>query len=174
MRDKVNIIRAEKSFEFKDSISHPWNPDTIVPGTQLDRLVGMERLRLSVVRLPPGGVACEYHSHECEEEWMYILRGKGVIEIEGTEHLVGPGDFIGFPAPTAAHQLKNAGNHSLVCLMGGEHRSIDVADFPRLGKRMYRRRDKMEIYDTADAEEIGPANIDEVVTNRIRRTLPKK
>lgn len=173
MEDKPHIVRAEKAFEFRDTISHPWNPGTIVPGTQLDKLVGLQRTRVNVVRIPAGGEASLYHSHHCEEEWIYVLQGQGVVEIEESEHLIGPGDFVGFPAPSAPHQLRNPFNKSLVCLVGGERRDVDIADFPRLGKRMFRHGDNMEVYDTSDAEEVAPANLDEIVTNNYRRSLKK-
>ncbi len=40
--------------------------------------------------------------------------------------------------------------------MGGEALDVDVADFPRLGKRMVRRGMEVEIYDASDAKEFGP------------------
>ena len=105
--EKIHIIRAEKAFEFKHTISHPWNPDTIVPGTQLDRMVGLERTRINVVRVPAGGEASVFHCHQTEEEWIYILQGQAVLHIDGQEHLLGPGDFAGFPASSASNHLKN-------------------------------------------------------------------
>jgi uncharacterized cupin superfamily protein len=171
MAEKIHIIRAEKAFEFKHTISHPWNPDTIVPGTQLDRMVALERTRINVVRVPAGGEASVFHSHQIEEEWMYILQGQGVLDIDGQEHLLGPGDFAGFPARSAPNHLKNPFGKSLVCLMGGERREVDITDFPRVGKRLFRHGNVMEVYDTSDAEESGPANIDEVVTTNYRKSL---
>ncbi len=171
MENKDPIVRAEKAFEFRHTVAHVWNPDTIVPGTQLDRLVGLQRARLNVVRLPTGTSASLYHSRFCEEEWIYILQGQGVVEIDGVEHLVGPGDFIGFPTPSPPHQLRNPFPKSLVCLLGGERKEIEIADFPREGKRMFRRGEHMEVYDTADAEEVAPANFDEYLTQSYRRSL---
>jgi uncharacterized cupin superfamily protein len=102
--EKYHIVRAEKAFEFKDTISHPWNPETIVPGTQLDRLVGLQRCRVTVLRVPAGGQAYVFHSHHCEEEWMYVLQGQGILDIEGNEHLLGPGDFSGFLSSTSTEK----------------------------------------------------------------------
>jgi uncharacterized cupin superfamily protein len=171
MSKKAHIIRAEKAFEFKHTISHPWNPDTIVPGTQLDRMVGFERIRINVVRIPAGGAASVYHSHQCEEEWIYILQGQAVLDIDGQDHLLGPGDFAGFPERSIPHQLKNPFNKSLVCLIGGEHSPVAISDFPREGKRLYRHGNIMEVYDTSDAVETGPADIDEIVTTSYRKSL---
>jgi uncharacterized cupin superfamily protein len=173
MAEKNYIVRAEKAFEFKHTISHPWNPDTIIPGTQLDQMVGLKRMRINLVRIPGHAAASVYHSHQCEEEWIYVLQGQAVIEIDDTEHLLGVGDFVGFPAASAPHQLKNPLAKSLVCLLGGERRDVDISDFPREGKRMFRHGDRMELYDTADAEETGPADLDEIVTTNYRKSLNK-
>jgi uncharacterized cupin superfamily protein len=69
---------------------------------------------------------------------------------------VGAGDFMGFPTPSVAHHLRNTGNEDLVYLMGGETLEVENAEFPRLGKRMLRRGDAVEIYDCSDAKPFGP------------------
>ncbi len=170
---KEPIIRAEKAFEFRHTITPVWNPGSIVPGTQFDKLVGLQRCRVSIIRLTPGTEATPYHTRHGEEEWIYVLQGQGIIEIDGVENLLGPGDFVGFPTPSPPRQLRNPFNRSLVCLIGGERHEIEVADFPRLGKRMYRRGEHMEVYDTADAEEIAPADFDEYMTQSYRRSMKK-
>ncbi len=49
---------------------------------------------------------------------------------------VGPGDFMGFPAPGIAHHLTNPFDGDLVYLMGGERSGMDVGHFPRLGRKL--------------------------------------
>jgi uncharacterized cupin superfamily protein len=70
-----------------------------------------------------------------EEEWVYILSGRGLADIDGQQYDVGPGDFMGFPAPGTAHLLRNPFEEDLVYLMGGEAVPLDVLDYPTLGKR---------------------------------------
>jgi uncharacterized cupin superfamily protein len=48
-----------------------------------------------------------------EEEWLYILSGRGVAQIDGKEYEVWPGDFMGFATPSVAHLLKNPYRKSL-------------------------------------------------------------
>ena len=124
-----------------------------------------------------GQVATHQQGREAVQEvdyrQMFGGLAKWVIEIDDTEHLLGVGDFVGFPAASAPHQLKNPLSKSLVCLMGGERHDVDISDFPREGKRMFRHGDRMELYDTADAEETGPANLDEIVTTNYRKSLNK-
>ncbi len=118
--------------------------------------MGLERTGVTWCRIPPGKESFVYHLHYQEEEWLYVISGKGIAEIDGKEYEVGPGDFMGFPTPSVAHHLRNPFLEDLVYLAGGEHREMDVADFPKLGKRMFRLPDKVEIFDLPNAEEFGP------------------
>ena len=150
------VVRAEEVEEGASRFSHPWNPNSELHGTRLSSLVGLSRVGVSRVRVPPGKESFVYHSHYREEEWIYVLSGRGVAEVDGEEHEIGAGDFVGFPAPQVAHHLRNPFGEDLTYLVGGEVLDADVADFPRLGKRMVRRGQDVEIYDVADAKGFGP------------------
>jgi uncharacterized cupin superfamily protein len=155
---KSLILRAEQISDSLQTFSHPWNPNSEVSGTQLGRTVGLKRTGVNFVKVPPGKESFIYHSHYREEEWIYILSGRGVAEIDGEEFAVGSGDFMGFPTPSVAHHLRNTGDEDLVYLMGGENLEVEIADFPRLGKRMLRCGDTVEIYDLSDAKPFGALN----------------
>jgi uncharacterized cupin superfamily protein len=73
-------------------------------------------------------------------------------QIDGEEFEVGSGDFMGFPTPSVAHHLKNVGDEDLVYLTGGENLDVEIAEFPRLEKRMLRRGNSIEVYDFSDAK----------------------
>jgi uncharacterized cupin superfamily protein len=154
--EKKVVIRAKEAEEQASPFSHPWNPNSEGYTTRLSSEVGLSRVGISWVRVPARKESFVYHSHHREEEWIYILSGHGVAEIDGQEYKVGVGDFMGFPPPQTAHHLRNAGEEDLVYLMGGEALDSDIADFPKLGKRMVRRGYDFEIYDTADAKSFGP------------------
>ena len=95
----------------------------------------MTRVHCSIVRLPPGKDSFAYHSHRIEEEWIYMLSGRAVALIDGEEHEVGPGDFMGFAQPSPAHLMKNPFAEEAVYLMGGEFPPLDVVDYPELKKK---------------------------------------
>lgn len=156
MKDRPELLRAADIAARTGQHSHPWNPQSEMCGVQLGRATGLKRTGISLARIPPGKESFVYHSHEREEEWLYILSGAGTAEIDGGDYAVGPGDFMGFPTPSVAHHLRNTGTEDLVYLMGGERRNTEIADFPKLGKRMVRIGDKVEIYDLADARPFGP------------------
>ena len=153
------LLRAVEIDAQADSFSHPWNPNSLITGTRMSRLAGMQRTGVSKVMVPAGKESFIYHSHECEEEWIYILSGKGIARIDGQDQEVAAGDFMGFPTPSVAHHLSNPFDEDLVYLMGGETKHVEIADFPDLGKRMVRRGTEVEIFDTADAQPFG-ADID--------------
>ncbi len=53
----------------------------------------------------PAGRETERHYHKVSEELYYLMDGRGVMEIDGTEREVGPGDAILIP-PGAWHQIR--------------------------------------------------------------------
>ncbi len=152
----LNIVRAADIAAHAQEFSHPWNPQSLMRGTQLARSVGLKRTGVNFIRVPAGRESFVYHSHRYEEEWLYILAGSGIALIDGQEFPIAAGDFLGFPTPSVAHLLRNTGVEDLVYLAGGENREFEVADFPSLGKRMVKMGQQVDIYDADDAKAFGP------------------
>ena len=155
-KPSLNIVRAADIAAHAQEFSHPWNPASLMRGTQLGRSVGLKRTGVNFISVPPGRESYVYHSHRFEEEWLYILSGTGVALIDGQEFAVAAGDFIGFPTPSVAHLLRNTGAEDLVYLSGGENREFEVAEFPTLKRRMVRMGEQVDIYDADDARAFGP------------------
>jgi len=156
MVERRFLIKADEVAEGAASFSHPWNPNSEIVGTRLSALVRLSRIGVSRICIPAGKESFVYHSHYREEEWIYIISGRGVVEIDGEEFEVAAGDFMGFPTPSVAHHLRNPHDENLVYLVGGENLDVEIADFPRLGKRMLRRGQDVEIYEISDARSFGP------------------
>jgi uncharacterized cupin superfamily protein len=135
MGENQVLWRADEIRARGRALSQRLNPNSLLVGASLSRLSGMRRAHVSIARVPPGKDSFAYHAHLVEEEWIYILSGAGIAEIDGAEHAVGPGDFMGFATPSVPHLLKNRGSEDLVYLMGGEDAPLDVLDYPALGKR---------------------------------------
>jgi uncharacterized cupin superfamily protein len=129
------LWKASEISERGHAYEQQLNPDSTFVGTGLARLAGLERVHVSLARVPPGKDSFAYHAHMVEEEWMYVISGRGIAEVDGAEHEIGPGDFLGFPAGGVAHLVKNRGAEELVYLMGGESQPLDVVEYPHLGKR---------------------------------------
>ncbi|MCA1993767.1 MAG: cupin domain-containing protein [Coleofasciculus sp. S288] len=142
------LIRADVAQQITEqAFSHPLNPNSEIRGISLSEAVGLQRLGVHLVRIPPGKESFIYHSHESEEEFVYILSGRGIAEIGDEEFEVSAGDFMGFPTPSVAHHLRNPFDQDLVYLMAGERKSIEIADFPRLKKRLIRNGKEIQLAD---------------------------
>jgi uncharacterized cupin superfamily protein len=151
-----HLLRRNEILEGESTFSHPWNENSEITGTHLSGLTGLERTGVSLVRLASGKESFAYHMHHREEEWVYVLSGRGIAVIDGAEYEMGPGDFAAFPTPSVAHIMRNPNEPDLVYLMGGENREYEIADFPGLDKRVIRRGPDIEVFTLSDAKSFWP------------------
>jgi uncharacterized cupin superfamily protein len=153
---KPVLFRAADHAKVKEeSQSHPLNPNSLIRGISLSEQVGLERLGIHLLRIAPGKESFIFHSHQLEEEFLYILSGRGIAELGDESVEVGPGDFMGFPTPSVAHHLRNPFQEDLVYISGGERRRMEVADFPRIGKRLVRIGMQLTLYDQAEGKKLS-------------------
>jgi uncharacterized cupin superfamily protein len=144
---RKSVIKASEG-----TFSHSWNSNSEVTGTHMSRLAGLKRTGVSLVRIAPGKESFAYHLHHREEEWIYVISGRGVAQIDGNEYSLAAGDFVAFPTPSVPHNLTNPFDAELVYLMGGENRAREIADFPTLGKRMVKLSGEETICDLSDGK----------------------
>jgi len=121
--------------------THYLNSKAIRNNKSLGDLTGLTGLGFHIIDVPPGAWSTEYHAHHFEDECTYVLSGVGEVRIGESTHDIGPGDFIGYPKGGDAHTMKNTGTEHLVCIVVGERLNHDVADYPDLGKRLFRNGD---------------------------------
>lgn len=154
MADKYLLTRAEiAAFEGLRK-THFLNPNARRVNKSLGDLTGLTGFGFHLVEIEPGRESTELHRHYHEDECVYILEGEAEATIGDTVHRVGAGDFIGYRAGGAAHQLRNCGDGVLRCIVVGERRAHDVGDYPRLGKRLYRNADMpWNLVDLDDVDE---------------------
>src|SRR5882672_7398057 len=87
---KSVLTAAELAAAPQVHVRHPFNPKSEVHLRSLGRPVGLKRLSLSLARVPPGRESFIYHAHERDEEFVYILSGRGRAEIGDATIEVGP------------------------------------------------------------------------------------
>jgi mannose-6-phosphate isomerase-like protein (cupin superfamily) len=68
---------------------------------------------LAEATLPAGG-ATERHYHKHSEEIYYLLSGSGLMEIDGVERMLKPGDAVLIPAG-AWHQIRATEPLNFLC-----------------------------------------------------------
>jgi quercetin dioxygenase-like cupin family protein len=67
---------------------------------------GAERMVAGRTVLPPGGASHEWHRHPNAEEFVYVIRGNGVVLNDDEQVPVGPGQIVFHPANTW-HGVRN-------------------------------------------------------------------
>ncbi len=134
---EAHLLTAAQILAIEEAaLSHPLNARSEVHLRRLGETVGLQRAIVTLARVPPGKESFAYHAHKGDEEWLYILSGRGRAEIGDKIFEVGPGDFMAFPTPSIGHHLLNPYGEDLVYLMGGERGRVDVGSFPKHGKHM--------------------------------------
>lgn len=116
---------------------HALNPNAVRTSKSLGDATGLSQIGVHLVTILPGHDSTEYHRHWYEEEFLYVLSGRGTAVIDGQMHAVAAGDFMGFARRGVAHGLSNTGTEPLVCLVGGQRLEQDVCDYPHKNKRLY-------------------------------------
>ena len=110
-KPKAKLMRAEQAFweqppahfgAFSKMLVHPSNADT-----------KFFDFRLSSYQ--PKGYA-EAHVHQVAENIYYILQGRGIVELDGEQHLVEPHMVIHIP-PGVRHGIFNTGLEDLIFIV---------------------------------------------------------
>jgi uncharacterized cupin superfamily protein len=151
-----HILKAEQIDNLDELVKvHFLNQNAIRHYKPIGDLLGLQRLGISLVRIEPGRETTQFHFHHQEEEFLYIISGRGIAEIGSEVIEVAAGDFMAFTAPSAPHTMRNPFDQDLVYLMGGERRDFDVCDYPRLQKRLFRFDGDRQLVDWRDIQEFG-------------------
>ena len=156
MKTHRTLIRADEVQKLaEERRPHPLNPAFVRHTRSLGDAAGLTSIGVHLVRLGKGDTSSVQHAHHQDEEWVYILSGRGVANIGEEKHEVGPGDFMGFAAGSPAHNLYNPNHEDLVYLVGGNRWPYDVCDYPNIGKRRYRINGQNVYADAAILERAG-------------------
>lgn len=118
---------------------HFLNPNAKRTNKSLGDLTGLQRMGFHIIELPPGSESTEAHVHYQEEECTYVLEGSGEVLLGEERVAIEAGDFIGYRAGGKAHTMYNTSSTPLRCIVVGLRLPFDVADYPRLNKRIYRQ-----------------------------------
>ncbi len=150
-----HLITAKEISEMPEiSIEHQFNDNAVRLAKNLSQGVGLERIGVHLVRLAPGRDSTTHHFHAADEEFLYIISGHGTAKIGSEYHELGPGDFMGFPAPSQAHSMHNSSNEDLIYLMGGEKWPVDVVYYPDQQKTMLKSNGKRSWTDDSNLTDL--------------------
>lgn len=158
----ARLIRAAEIESRREAYQQRLNPRSRFEGTELSRPGGLERVGVSIAWLAPGDESFAFHAHLVEEEWLYLLSGRAMVDMGEESVELGPGDFVAFPAPNVPHLVRNPFDAMCSYLMGGQlGLPLDLIDYPRLGKRYLLKREPGQptsFHEVGGAESLfGPA-----------------
>jgi len=138
----------------EQTVVHQFNPNAIRHTRSLGDLTGLSDIGLHLVRVEPGRETTQHHNHECSDEFVYILSGRARLTLGEAPFELSAGDFAGFPKQGAAHSMENIGDSDLVYLMGGSRPPLDICNYPRIDRRMYKVGEKREFVDLKNLHEV--------------------
>jgi uncharacterized cupin superfamily protein/nucleoside-diphosphate-sugar epimerase len=137
--------------------SYPGHDEKHGPERNLGDAVGLTRVGVSLVELPPGRRSAFPHAHSAEEELGYVIEGTPDLWIDGKLHRLGPGDVMGFPAGTGiGHVIINNSARTVKVLVVGERRpGEDKVTYPVDPDRQAKLKPERAWTD-APKRELGP------------------
>jgi uncharacterized cupin superfamily protein len=109
--------------ELEDAEPHIYRGDTEPMGfdAPVGRLLGLARIGIHHVRLPPGRRTSYPHAESAEEEFVFVIEGRPDAWIDGVLHPLHPGDSVAFPAGTGiCHTFLNNTTEEVRLLVVGE------------------------------------------------------
>jgi uncharacterized cupin superfamily protein len=120
--------------------THFLNPKARRINKSLGDAAGLTGIGFHIIEVEPGDETTEHHVHYHEDECIYVLSGEAVAVIGDEKFQIKSGDFIGYRKGGLAHSIVNNGNEIFRCIVVGERLAHDVADYPKLEKRLYRNQ----------------------------------
>jgi uncharacterized cupin superfamily protein len=115
---------------------------TIYPDVFASRIAGREKRALgdffglknfgvNLTRLPPGSESALRHSHEKQDEFIYVLQGTPTLVTDAGEQQLESGMCAGFHAGTGdAHHLVNRSSGDVLYLEVGDRTPNEAVDYP--------------------------------------------
>jgi uncharacterized cupin superfamily protein len=94
---------------------------------------GLQRLGVTLVRLPPGAWSSQRHWHELEDEFLYVISGEVLVASDAGDEVARAGDCFAWPAGVKdGHCVKNTGATEAVLLAMSNQEAADRGEYPDL------------------------------------------
>jgi uncharacterized cupin superfamily protein len=98
---------------------------------RLAEAAGLDKIGITLLRLPPGTWSTQRHWHMHSDEFVYVLSGEVVLVTDDGEEIMRAGDAAGFKASDQnGHHLQNRSPADALILEIGNHLDNDTAYYP--------------------------------------------
>lgn len=123
-----SAIQVGTASEIKD-YQLALGPNMTIPGKVfIGQALGATGSEVSYTSIEPGRSVGFYHTHQTHEELYFIIRGKGLCQIDGESIDIEEGSVIRV-APSGKRSIRNTGSEAL-CFICVQYRaaSFDASD----------------------------------------------
>ncbi|MCG9876757.1 MAG: cupin domain-containing protein [Leptospiraceae bacterium] len=97
----------------------------------LGDIFGLSNFGVNYTTLLPGGKSALRHSHNTQDEFIYILEGEPTLRTNAGDTVLSPGMCAGFAHGTGdAHQLVNLSQSKVIYLEIGDRSANDSVFYP--------------------------------------------
>jgi uncharacterized cupin superfamily protein len=123
MEERPTFIAHWSELEEPAKAQYAGSTELFAHEASLGRKLGLTRIGIHHVRVPPGRRISYPHAESAEEEFVFVLEGHPDVWIDGHLHRLSPGDSVAFPAGTGiAHTFLNDTGDEVRLLVVGEKR----------------------------------------------------
>jgi len=94
--------------------------------------LGLTRIGIHHLRLPPGRRSSYPHAESAEEEFVFVISGRPDVWIDGELHALEPGDSVAFPAGTGINHsfLNNTSEDVQLMVIGEKPKAENLIRYP--------------------------------------------
>jgi uncharacterized cupin superfamily protein len=131
MPQRPDFIAHWSALENAEPGRYPGDPEPQGFDASLGRKLGLTRLGIHHMRLPPGQRTSYPHAESAEEEFVFVVEGRPDVWIDGDLHRLAPGDSVAFPAGTGiCHTLLNNTGEEVRLVVVGEKNPENRIRYP--------------------------------------------
>ncbi len=136
------VIKDPRSLRGRTGSAYPPPFDEACRGRvkrALGNAMGLGQYGVNLVDLAPGAWSSQRHWHQCEDEFVYVLKGEVTLVTDAGENVLGPGMAAGFPAGEAdGHHLVNRTSEPATYLEVGTRSLDDAVAYPDIDLKAHK------------------------------------
>jgi uncharacterized cupin superfamily protein/uncharacterized glyoxalase superfamily protein PhnB len=126
MPARPDFIRHWAELEYAQAHHYPDSDERMAFWSSLGEKLGLTRIGIHHLRVPPGRRISYPHAESAEEEFVFVLEGQPDAWIDGVLHRLVPGDSVAFPAGTGiCHTFMNNTGSEVRLLVVGESSKVE-------------------------------------------------
>lgn len=157
---KPSYIGNYKDFISEDNNSYNGSDELLAIGSPVGEKLGLKKMGIHVVTIPPGRRTSWPHAEKGEEEFAYVIEGNPSVWNDGYLTDLKPGDFVAWPSDTGiCHTIMNNTKENCLVLVGGEKNIPGAKIYYALHPNQNEvRKTRGDFWEDWPQREMGPHN----------------